>query len=249
MVEVAALYLSEDQDLAADRVLAQVLRTHPEFVPALVMRAELFGKRSMFAEGVEAWEKVLEHADPASGEARKARVEIQVLKTRLRLLQRQPEPPQPLPDRVIPQRLPTPVPMPKQPPQVKVTDIKSVRYAESTQYDALRMVTFYLQHQALTPAVDKGTVAVTITFYEQNDAGIRVADIPNAVVRLRISQGLSGGKKYGELSAAYEVPKGKSVDNRSYFGSVIRVFIREKEVYRASDSPVLLNLMKEQESP
>jgi hypothetical protein len=63
-------------------------------------------------------------------------------------------------------------------------------------------------------------------------------------VAFRLKGELSGGKTYQEMSVAYEVPKGKSRPDRRYFGSRIEVKINGKIVTTASDSPMLLELLK-----
>lgn len=236
----AAEWMEADRDLAADRLLAQVELTHPDYLPARLLRARLYGKRSMFVEGVDAWEAVLERVDANSDEAREARRELRRLRTRLRLLDRTPRRPQAFPTRSRPDRLPTPVPAREETSPIEVIRLDSKRNVDNN-----RMLTFQLRHRKGASAVLPGTVRVEVTFYERIGRGVRVADIPEPRIRMEVDTGLSGGRTTDEMTAAYEVPEEDRREEKSYFGSVVRVFVGDERVETASDSPTLLNLLRE----
>jgi hypothetical protein len=246
--ELTALALKQIEagnDLAADRILEQLERTHPDYVPGRVERARLYRKRSLFQEGMQAWKDVLSRVEAGSPMAREAEREIRLLQRRLDFLDKPAPTPEPFPTLRPPGPLPTPVPAPRPVGPAEVVNLKVTRYAQSSAYDMLRMATFQLRHREGSPAVLAGTAAVRVTFYDIHNGRVEPAKIPNPVVGFRIKGGMSGGKTYQELSAAYEVPKGQADPDRRYFGTVVELLIEDEVVERVSDTPELLQQVEE----
>jgi hypothetical protein len=92
--------------------------------------------------------------------------------------------------------------------------------------------------------VAAGELQVRVSFFEQEGDRVVLAQIPEPQILHRIPEVLSGGRRFGELSAAYEVPTGKKSDARSYYGAVIQVFIGTEEIHRAADPAFLLDFVR-----
>lgn len=239
------------EELKAERVLRQALELDRSYLPAKVELAKMLGNQAEFAGAIALWEEILVEAPSGSMTERDAKLELQVIRRRQRLLeQKTPDVPRVMPTPRVPEILltpkPTPVPVQVQeaPAQVVVQQIRAERFPESPHYDALRMIYFNLAHQRGTPAVEAGKTQVVVNFYEQQGEKVIQARIPEPRILIKLDQSLAGGKVVQGLSAAYDVPKGKGDPARSYFGVVIQVLVDGKEVGRNADPVFLLDLMK-----
>lgn len=252
-VREARQFLSDKQSLPAERALREALRIDPGFLPAKVLLARLLADQADYAGSLALWEQIRDQAPAGSAERMDARLEIPSLKRRLELLEQEKTAPVqrqidsipvPTPE-VLRPAFPTPGPeVVEQAPPLIVENIRMQRYAENPRYDEFRMLTFDLVHQSGTPAVAAGSILVRVTFFEQAGTRVRTADIPNPRILLNVEQGLARNQRLEELSAAYEVPRGKSADGRSYYGAVLEVFVDRKEVHRAADPAFLLEFIR-----
>ncbi|MEX2607655.1 MAG: FHA domain-containing protein [Kiritimatiellia bacterium] len=246
----AAAFARRGDDLQAERFLQQAISLDPEYLPAKMELAKMKGRQSLFDQSIALWTEIAGQAESGSPEAMEARMELRLMRRRKELLEKAPEPPRQMPTpRAMPDtpgpRFPDP---PKkvreQPSQVLIEEVRMERYVESPRYDELRMIHYQLHHQEGTPAVAAGEMRVRVSFFEQEGERVKLAQIPEPQILQRIPEGLSSGQKIEDLSAAYEVPRGRKSDNRSYYGAVIQVFIGDKEIHRSADPAFLLDYIR-----
>ncbi|MDF3127630.1 FHA domain-containing protein [Kiritimatiellaeota bacterium B1221] len=239
------------EELKAERYLREALRLDAGYLPAKLELAKLLGGHAEFAESISILEQILKEAPAGSMTEREAKLELQIIRRRQKLLEETvPEVPKVIPTPRAPKILETPKPLatpqlvPEAASQVVVGKIRMERFPESPRYDAFRMVHFNLVHQRGTPAVEAGDIKVVVNFYEEEGGKVQQAQIPEPRILLSVPNGLGGGKSIQGLSAAYDVPKGKGRPGREYFGAVIQVLVEGKEVSRSADPVFLLDLMK-----
>ncbi|WFB37672.1 hypothetical protein P3T73_07855 [Kiritimatiellota bacterium B12222] len=244
-------FAEDGDDLNAERLLQEALRKDPKFLPAKMELAKLYGRSSSFDESIALWEEIMQETGPASMDYMDARLELQVMKRRKALLSEEiPTAPRKIPTPRASTFLPTPAfpevedEMVKAIPQIKVEKIRMERFPSGPRHDQFRMLYFELLHQSGTPAVQKGTIKVVVSFFEQQGSKVMLAAIPEPRIQLDIDEGLAGDQRIDNLSAAYDVPKGQGSPDRSYYGAVIQVYIGGKEVNRAADPAFLLDYIR-----
>jgi hypothetical protein len=251
LVRLARERLRDNRELEADRLLAQAIFLDPDNIDLRMERARVFGERGLIRESVAAWEDVLRRLPLQSDQARDASVELRLMRRRLQTLEAATPTPAPRPTSTRPDTSPSPrptraappTPTPGLPPEaarVVASDIRLTRFADSPLYEDLRVVTFSLDHVRNEPALLPGSISVRVTFYEQIGGSIKRAAIPSPVITLPVKEGLSGGRRIEELSAAYESPRDKGLPNRSFYGVVIQVLVNGREESTVADPPFLI---------
>lgn len=243
--------IQEKDELNAERILEDVVNVDPQYLPALMELARLKGRQSDYAQSIELWKQVQSLAPAGSMERMDARLELRVMQRRKDLLeQKLPEVPRAIPTPRAPKFIPTPAFPEERPPlveakaQIEIDTLRMERFPESPRYDQFRMIHFGLEHQTGTPAVIPGEITVSVTFFEQVGSQVLTAKIPEPRIILKLDEGLAGGNRIGDLSAAYDVPTGKGSPDRSYYGTVIQVFVDGKEINRAADPRFLLDYIR-----
>lgn len=244
--------VQEGDDLNAEKILQDALTKDPDYPPALIEMARLKERQSEYEQSILFWEKVQEVSPAGSMDAMDARLELQLLRRRKALSDNT--------GSEMPEVMPTPknadgfspspafpeiqAPIVQAKPQIQVEGIRMERFPESPRYDEFRMIHFKLEHQPGTPAVIAGEITVSVTFFEQEGTRVIQAKIPEAQIVLQPEEGLSGREKSLELSAAYDVPTGKGSPGRSYYGTVIQVYVEGSEVTKAADPAFLLDFIR-----